>query len=43
MVVQLQSEGLTDDVGSHVGFRKIKSAELLEPSLVKQNSILPIH
>lgn len=30
----VQSAGLTDDVGSHDGFRIIKSAELLEPSLV---------
>lgn len=36
----VQSVGLTDDVGSHDGFRKIKSAELLEPSLVNQN---PLH
>lgn len=36
----VQSAGLTDDVGSHDGFRKIKSDELLEPSLESQNPIL---
>lgn len=39
----VQSAGLTDDAGSHDGFRKIKSAELSEPSLVNQNPTLLKH